>query len=290
MHAHQCADAAAFLDATLAYRDLEPLRTNVLGSVASAAAIGEIPRAEVFWWVVRDDDERVVGAAMRTAPFALSLGPMAANCAAVLAGSVAAVDADLPAVAGFPVAVEAFLAAFAATGPVAAARTRLESHRQVLYTAAAVEVPAVPGDLSVATEAELELAEQWYLEFTAEVDGVRVSPNAVDRAMLAATVRSGRLRWWRDGGAIVSMAGHALPVATPGGVVTRVGPVYTPPPSRARGYAAALTGRLTERLLASGSAVMLYADAANATSNGVYVRLGYTPVDELVRTPLSASS
>jgi predicted GNAT family acetyltransferase len=283
MRVHRCGDAVEFLAATLEYRDREPLRTNVLGSVASVAASGEVPAVETFWWLVHDDG-CVAGAAMRTEPYALSLGPMSATCAEALAATVVSVDADLPAVAGFTGPVEAFLGAYAAAG---SPKVALASQRQVLYTATAVHVPEVPGEPIVATEDELELAQQWYLDFTEEVDGVRMSANSVDRAMLLATVRSGRLRWWRDGGATVSMAGHAPPVRTPGGVVTRVGPVFTPPAQRGHGYAAALTGRLTELLLARGSAVMLYADAANATSNGVYLRLGYTVVDELVRTPLA---
>ena len=286
MRVHRCGDAVEFLDATLEYRDRDPLRTNVLGSVASAAASGEVPAVETFWWLVRDDDDRVVGAAMRTEPYALSLGPMTAACAEALAASVASVDAHLPAVAGFSASVGAFLGAYA---PAGSAKAALAGQRQVLYAAEAVDVPEVPGEPVVATEDELELAQRWYLDFTEEVDGVRMSANSVDRAMLLATVRSGRLRWWRDEGATVSMAGHATPVRTPGGVVTRVGPVFTPPAQRGHGYAAALTGRLTELLLARGSAVMLYADADNATSNGVYLRLGYTVVDELVRTPLAVA-
>jgi predicted GNAT family acetyltransferase len=286
MHVHRCEDAAEFLAATMAYRDLEPLRTNVLGSVASVVAGGQMPGTATFWWLVRDDGDLVVGAAMRTDPYALSLGPMTSECAATLAAAVASVDAGLPAVAGFPSAVEAFLEAFAAAG---VAKVPTASHRQVLYAAQRVDVPDVPGEPVVATIDELDHAAQWYADFTEEVDGVRMGPSGVDRAMLLATVRSGRLRWWRDDGAVVSMAGHAAPVETPRGVVTRVGPVFTPRAARGRGYAAALTGRLTELLLSGGSAVMLYADAQNATSNGVYLRLGYTVVDELVRTPLVAA-
>lgn len=287
MRVDRCFHADEFLAETLEYRDGDPLRTNVLGSVASAAASGELAAVETFWWLVRDDAGRVVGAAMRTAPYALSLGPMSEACARALAVAVTTADAELPAVAGFASALEAFLAALVALGST---RVPLESQRQVLYAATAVDVPRVPGGPEVATVGELELAQQWYLDFTEEVDGVRLARDGVDRAMLLATVRSGRLRWWRDGGVTVSMAGHAVPVATPGGVVTRVGPVFTPRSRRGRGYAAALTGRLTELLLARGSAVMLYADAANETSNGVYRRLGYTPVDELVRTPLAVAT
>ena len=68
MRVDRCFHADEFLAETLEYRDGDPLRTNVLGSVATAAASGELAAVETFWWVVRDDAGRVVGAAMRTAP------------------------------------------------------------------------------------------------------------------------------------------------------------------------------------------------------------------------------
>ena len=288
MDAIRCADANQFLDATLAYRGAEPLRTNVLGSVATTAAHHPVRRAEPFWWVVRDTDGSVLGAAMRTDPFPLSLGPMPGAAAAALAAAVAVLDDDLPAVAGAAAAVEAFLAAYATTGTQGAARVVTSTHRQLLYAADHVVVPDVEGESSVATVDELDLAERWHADFTHEVDGVRLRPSDDDRATLRVVVETGRLRWWRRDGEIVSMAGHAVPVVTPVGAVTRVGPVYTPPEQRGHGYAAVLTGRLTELLLAGGSQVMLYADAANPTSNGVYRSLGYEVVDELVRAGLSA--
>ena len=59
---------------------------------------------------------------------------------------------------------------------------------------------------------------------------MRLTPSDAERAPRSrATIRVGRLRWWRVDGETVSMAAHAPPVETPSGVVTRVGPVYTPP-------------------------------------------------------------
>jgi predicted GNAT family acetyltransferase len=285
----RCRDAAQFLDETLAYRQGEPLRTNVLGSVAATVVAGDGRYAERFWWVVRDPGGRVVGAAMRTAPYALSLGPMPEAGAAAVAGAVAHVDDDLPAVAGFGTSTDAFLEAYAVARSPSGRRAVASTHRQVLYAATGVHQPVVPGTPRVAAEDELELATQWYADFTEEIDGVRLPPSDAERDALLGTLRDGRLRWWCDDGEIVSMAGHAVPVTTPDGTVTRVGPVFTPLSRRRRGYAAGLTGAVTSLLLARGSQVMLYADAANATSRGVYERLGYVAVDELVRTTLAPS-
>jgi hypothetical protein len=69
--------------------------------------------------------------------------------------------------------------------------------------------------------------------------------------------------------------------ATPNGV--RVGPVYTPPDLRRRGYATALTAAVSADLLAAGKRFcFLYTDLANPTSNRIYMSIGYEPVCDSV--------
>ena len=69
------------------------------------------------------------------------------------------------------------------------------------------------------------------------------------------------------------MAGQA----TPNGL--RVGPVYTPPELRGRGFATAVTAEVTARALAAGRRFcFLFTDLANPTSNAIYQRIGYRPV------------
>jgi len=76
----------------------------------------------------------------------------------------------------------------------------------------------------------------------------------------------------------VSIAGYGGP--TPNGI--RIGPVYTPPDLRGRGYASALTARLTQTLLDGGRRFcFLFTDLANPTSNSVYQRIGYRPVTDV---------
>jgi predicted GNAT family acetyltransferase len=60
---------------------------------------------------------------------------------------------------------------------------------------------------------------------------------------------------------------------------SRISWVYTPKPKRARGYGSALVASLTARGLARGKrACSLDADVRNATSNAIYVRIGYSPI------------
>ena len=89
---------------------------------------------------------------------------------------------------------------------------------------------------------------------------------------------------WEDDGDTVSFAGWGGP--TPNGI--RVGPVYTPPELRGRGYATALTAELSQRLLdgrlfeGGRRFCFLYTDLANPTSNRLYPRIGYRPVHDAV--------
>ena len=86
------------------------------------------------------------------------------------------------------------------------------------------------------------------------------------------------LRLWEDGGRVVSLAGFGGP--TPRGI--RVGPVYTPPELRNRGYARALVADLSaERLAAGRRYCFLFTDLSNPTSNRIYQQIGYEPVREL---------
>ncbi|MBP7691011.1 MAG: GNAT family N-acetyltransferase [Anaerolineales bacterium] len=59
----------------------------------------------------------------------------------------------------------------------------------------------------------------------------------------------------------------------------RVGPVYTPPEFRRRGYASALTAAVSQYILDQGCRVAtLFTDLANPTSNKIYQAIGYEAV------------
>ena len=97
-------------------------------------------------------------------------------------------------------------------------------------------------------------------------------PGIVDRR-LAAT-EAGFVLWETDG-ASVSLAGYGG--ETPNGV--RIGPVYTPPEHRDRGYGTAVTAAVSaERLAAGRRFCFLYTDLSNPTSNSIYVKIGYRRV------------
>lgn len=230
-------------------------------------------------WLVRDGSE-VVGAALRTLPYNLILArPRAPQALAELAEAVA--DEELPGVVGAEPEVLEFAELWSGR---LGARTRT-SMRQGVYALEQVEpVGAVPGAARVATSADRELALHWWIAFGEEVlheggPGRDRAEATLDHRLSSTT--AGILLWEVDGEP-VSIAGWGG--RTPNGI--RVGPVYTPPELRGRGYATALTADLSQRLLdgrlfeGGRRFCFLYTDLANPTSNAIYERIGYRRVAE----------
>jgi len=159
--------------------------------------------------------------------------------------------------------------------------------RQGIYALEQVEPPsAVSGSARVATVDERELVLRWLIAFLEEAGSAAERSVARDRAEAALDHRlssssAGNLLW-EDENEPVSLAGWTGP--TPHGI--RIGPVYTPPELRGRGYATALTAELSQRLLdgrlfdGGRRFCFLYTDLANPTSNAIYERIGYRRVAE----------
>jgi predicted GNAT family acetyltransferase len=89
----------------------------------------------------------------------------------------------------------------------------------------------------------------------------------------------GGITIWEAGGVPVSVACLTRAV----GGMARIGPVYTPPDLRGRGYAAGATAAVSQAALDAGVRdVVLYTDLANPVSNALYERLGYRAVEDRV--------
>jgi predicted GNAT family acetyltransferase len=90
---------------------------------------------------------------------------------------------------------------------------------------------------------------------------------------------------WDDGG-VVSLA--ATGGTTPNGI--RLGPVYTPPALRGRGYGSAVTAAASRAELDAGRRfIFLFTDLANPTSNKIYQSIGYEPVTDIDQLVFEAS-
>lgn len=137
------------------------------------------------------------------------------------------------------------------------------------------ERPA-PGTWRVADDRDRDLIARWLVEFSDEaIPELPPLPDPVATAdrWVAQVGRIGYV--WEDAGEVVSLVGAGG--ETPNGI--RIGPVYTPPQRRNRGYASSLTAAASQDQLDRGRRfVFLFTDLSNPTSNKIYQAIGYEPV------------
>jgi uncharacterized protein len=249
-------------------------RHNLAFGILSTARAHPDLYPEVRGWVARDRG-RVVGAALRTPPFNLvMIRPSDERATSALAE---AIDDELPGVVGAVPEVDAFADVWAGLHDVAV-DTAFE---QGVYALQRVTPPGdVPGRMRPAEVTDRGLLLDWVDAFAKEVLRERpaADPERHERS-IDARLAGGDAGFalWEVDGRTVSLVGFGGP--TPSGI--RIGPVYTPPELRGRGYASALTAQVSQRQLDAGRRFcFLYTDLANPTSNAIYVRIGYERVCE----------
>ncbi len=207
-------------------------------------------------------------AALMTPPWRLIVSTGSTGAIAALIDGALEGGPRPPGVVGPADMAESFAAAwFQATGEDATLALEM-----VLYTTGQAVVPdAVPGLLRTAGDADTD----WVIDaFSGFVETLEAShgERAASHETATGYLRRGQVFLWEVDGAPVSMAwSHRM---APDGA--RVGPVYTPPDARGRGYASAAVACLTARLLDDGAAwCAILSDAGNATTNAIYRRIGY---------------
>jgi predicted GNAT family acetyltransferase len=165
---------------------------------------------------------------------------------------------------------------FARLWSEAAGVTQHRSMRErIMRLSRVLPPPPAPGALRVAGRGDAEVLGSWLMAFAGEALNETSAPDVATRVARWLNPTDERtMLFWDDGGP-VSMAGLSGP--TPTGI--RVGPVYTPPVVRRRGYASNLVAAASQRELEGGRrACFLYTDLANRTSNHIYESIGYEPV------------
>jgi predicted GNAT family acetyltransferase len=229
---------------------------------------------EAPYLAVAADGDDVVAVAMRTPPFHLLLSGMEPSTAAVFADDIRDRFASLSGVNGEPDASAAFTAAWSERSgqtPVPGMRTRI--HRLT----SPPTVPATPGRYREATAGDRDLLVEWFEAFGEEAHPGAPEVDAGRMVDLRLSGTDGGLAFWDDGEPV---SFSAYGGETPNGI--RIGPVYTPPGLRGRGYAGACVATQSGRLLAAGRRFcFLFTNLANPVANRLYERLGYEPVCDL---------
>jgi predicted GNAT family acetyltransferase len=244
----------------------------ILGVCQNVRDIPETFTAPPYFATVTDAD-RVVAVALQTPPFQLVLSEIDDPAAIpVLADDLA--GRDLPGAVGPVDHVRAFMEERVARGGPPA---RLTTAERIFRLTAVKPPPSIPGRPRVAEPADRALVASWLDAFMREA--LDESEPADIEAMTDRWIdRRGRTLYLWEDGEIVSLAGVGS--ATPNGV--RIGPVYTPPKARNRGYASALVAAVSQAQLSAGRRFcFLFTDLANPTSNHIYQAIGYEPVRDV---------
>ena len=261
-----------FISATEGFRATEPVLTNVIGSICEGARAGRVYDS-VLWLDVRDSGGSVVGCAVRTSPWNLVVSPMPRGAGTAVGRHVALADPGVPGISGVRTVVDEVVEALSPDG----ARLDMVDVVRLLEDFTPATTPAA-GAVRQAGSADRPLLLDWIVQFAIDASlPLHDAAASVDNRLDA-----GAFWIWEVQGDPVATAGHAPLVSTPTGTIGRVGPVYTPAHLRGRGFGTAVTSAVVERLLPLTSTIILYADAENPTSNGVYERLGFRVVAEVV--------
>lgn len=267
------AEVRDFLDSAGAFLAAREAEHNlILGICSNLIEMPETSAGPPYLAVVSAGDA-VVGVAMQTPPRRLVLSEID-DPEAIPMLVADTLDRDLPAVMGPVEHVRAFVEVWTSRGGPAA---HLEGSERIFRLTAVRPPRPVGGGPRAAVAGDRALVAAWIEAFMREAIG------DVDLAEVAASTDRwlagrGRTLYLWDDGAAVSLAGVGGP--TPNGI--RIGPVYTPPESRGRGYASALVAAVSQAELDAGRRFcFLFTDQANATSNHIYQVIGYQPVRDV---------
>jgi hypothetical protein len=245
-------------------------------SLSLAAHPNLYPSQPYFVVAAERDAAEVAAAAMMTPPYRLVLSLTESREALeLIARDVHEFRPDTPGVTG-PVPVAHRFA------EIWQALTGQAFHKRMaerLYKLERVKPPSgVSGRMRRAIAGDRALLTEWLIAFQKEAfEGDEVDMPAVERTvnnMLTLPPDMTGVYLWEDPQA-VSLTRYGG--RTPHGM--RIGPVYTPPEFRGRGYASACVAEVSQYLLDGGRTFCtLFTDLANPTSNHIYQTIGYEPV------------
>lgn len=260
---HEDPVAYAALVTPLLMRD-EPrfnLEIAIVGRLANGDSWGE--RAPVLLTV---GDAPVV----MTPPHNILVSALPVEAAPGLAEWVVANGfTDLPGVLGPIETATAFADRYTA---LAGGSYRKQRDEGVFVLRTLIPPRPVSGTLRLATRADEDVVVAWGEAFQIEA---HLPPTDLER--FASRIDEQMIWLWEDG-EVVSLVGCGG--FTPNGA--RIGPVYTPPGKRGRGYASAATAGVTQVLLDGGcTCTFLYTDLANPTSNKIYRAIGYEHITDV---------
>jgi predicted GNAT family acetyltransferase len=211
----------------------------------------------------------LVAVALQTPPYNLVLSKVKDLAAITLiAKDLASSQASLPGVGGLVAEAERF----AQTWQELTSQTyKLPMQMRIHQLTAVQPVAIAQGYLRLAAESDRPLMVEWYQAFADEA----IASFGVDTEHLVdIALRQQSFYLWQDS---VPVSFSCKTQYSPS--AARIGPVYTPPEYRRKGYATACVATLSQQLLDEGChGCFIFTDLANPTSNHIYQEIGYRPI------------
>ena len=223
------------------------------------------------------DNSEIVGAALQTPPYPLACNGIPAHSAAVVAAEVATMCPGLTGVRGASESAVAYADAWRAiTGRVGSVTAE-----ERLYRLGTLAPPSgVVGVSRAASDDDRAVLVDWVEQFFVETFSRSRDNQAGQEFVRTAKDKGDQFLLWIVDGLPVSMAMLRAPAAG----VSRIGPVFTPMDRRGNGYGSAITAAAAALARSRGvDDVVLFADLANPTSNGIYQKIGFEPAADNVR-------
>ena len=276
MQVRRFQDPNDYAQRVLPFLLLAPARHNLLLGILDTLQRHPATYPAFHLWAVEEGGV-VVGAALQTPPHNLVVAqPAHPQAVESLVEAVSSAGLCPPGVVGGTVETQAFAVAWC--GRHGGDHDTLT--RQGIYELTTVrDAGSAPGGPRPATADDLAMLVAWHEDFLDEAVAHHIRDIEMTRRRLTTVIQDGGFWLWEDAGRVVSMTG--VTPALPDGA--RIGPVYTPPALRGRGYATALVAHASVTSLARGArACYLHTDLANPTSNAIYQRIGYEWVCEAV--------
>jgi uncharacterized protein len=264
-------DATSFLERTRDFLLGREAQHNLILGLSSRLRTDPRLYGEDPYFASVLEGDRVVGVTMRTPPHNLILSMIDDDRALdLIAADVRVVFGTLPGVVGPKEPVAKFASVWHEPA-------QLGIQQRVYRASEAIPPGNVSGSMRPCEDQDREQMIVWMDAFVEEALPTPPPDDAAHWLERSLAGPDSGVMVWVDEGLPVSFAAYGG--LTPNGI--RIGPVYTPPELRRRGYASALTAELTKMLLERGRKFcFLFTDLANPTSNSIYQRIGYESVSD----------
>jgi uncharacterized protein len=264
-------DANQFYDRVKDYLLFEEARHSFLLRICNGLINSPNEYDSERYLATVEKDGNIIAVAIRTPSRKLLLSKMTDLIAVeLIAEDLYKQQQQLPGVSSFPVEAEAFAQAWQnITGQSYKPDVQMRIHQ--LDTVESVQ--QANGKLRLASISDRELLIEWVEAFSIEALGTK-EENA-SRVVDTYLNQNSCYIWESE--IPVSIVGGRLLASNRGWI----GPVYTPPQYRKKGYASSSVAAVSQALLDQGCKYCyLLTDQANPTSNHIYQTIGYQAIDD----------